>query len=153
MSHRHRHGLKQRPLGYKCMHVCGGETQVCKETARGFEPRSLASESIVLTVTPRGRLHSAILAPSGAPASAHRVNIGILDWGQFAPRGLQNQLNDTPLPQDGPRLLSRYNLLLAAHGCWLIKTCERPWRFFVPLIWLRGRENLYVAGCPKSDTV
>ena len=32
-------------------------SKIWRETSRGFEPRSLDSESRVLTVTPRGRLH------------------------------------------------------------------------------------------------
>lgn len=43
--------------------------------------------------------------------------------------------------------------LLAVHGCLLDKNvrCVWPWHFCVPLMWLRRRQQFYVAGRLKSD--
>ena len=49
--------------------------KIVKKTSRGFEPRSLDSESRALTVTPRGRLHvftSALCVSDLAPPAGGR---------------------------------------------------------------------------------
>ena len=49
--------------------------KIWRETSRGFEPRSLDSESRVLTVTPRGRLPQ---KTSGSDCSLWKYTLGLV---------------------------------------------------------------------------
>ena len=77
-SFSHRDALKQRRWCCRvqcCILFFSSVFKIWRETSRGFEPRSLDSESRVLTVTPRGRLPQ---KTSGSDCSLWKYTLGLV---------------------------------------------------------------------------